>query len=66
MAQKYSIFYIYTNISDFFLQKILQKSYEASEHFQHGVGIFIQTYYLKNGFFPQDSALPTKCLTVLQ
>ena len=49
-----------------FLQKILQKSYEASEHFQHGVGIFIQTYYLKNGFFPQDSALPTKCLTVLQ
>ena len=66
MAQMQSIFYIQTNISDFFLQKILQKSYEASEHFQHGVGIFIQTYYLKNGFFPQDSALPTKCLTVLQ
>ncbi len=36
----------------FFLQKILQKSYEASEHFQHGVGIFIQTYYLKKWIFP--------------
>lgn len=35
-----------------FLQKILQKSYEASEHFQHGVGIFIQTYYLKKWIFP--------------
>lgn len=38
-----------------FLQKILQKSYEASEHFQHGVGIFIQTYYLKKMDFSRKT-----------
>lgn len=38
---------------------------EASEHSNMAWESSFKTYYLKR-IFPQDSALPTKCLTVLQ